>query len=832
MTARAYKRVIATTIMVLILLPMFQVYAVGDVTNEQSLMQIETAQDVLIINERHKLAYFGWHMASQMPSTGWDLLNRTLGWATSYILPNETKIVFFTLDGTVTPEPGNEDAAAVYDWLGTAGYMIENIELHPMGDAGTLPSTYYYGFDLVLYWNVEGVNSTNIVASGVPFITVSAPQSADMGIGTGMYTTYEERDVFYVVNNNYHPTMTYPLGPLLFESAMVVDATEATEQGRVLVKTEVESVGPEVEMSLMQNVSVSQVGSANMSLVINVPEGPLADMYRDMFFTEPPVDPEVEVPVPENRTEPQTIELEEGVRDLSLLGDINGDGVINIQDIVIAALAFGSELGGSKWNPYADLKNDGLIDICDLVTIGVNFGGKRPPLPEITVPVREVLHQGIFMEQYVLLGFDATIVDSKILPRGENNETRISLDCYSPQLAKLNSSSWRINVGPQDEEAANASAEFMATKIQYIQQILRRLPGDQVHLYNWVMRIRLPSAADFLNVGELNGSNWSVDFGGGSYMECNLTALSTEVVVNETMVVTEHNITASEEYLLTAFSQYKVFHIDYSLAGSSGQIASVTEPCTAGEDWERHWWYTISPGTWATFPWFGPGCTGVVLVTPRLDIHWYIGWHIRWWKTRWFHSEVSVTPKIKVQALFSAWASVKTAMHFTIGVWSHRFRFWVGIVPVWAKLRLTIGAGMEINAKGEASVSVTLKDEAWFKAGVRWERDKGWSYIWGRGWGSSREGPYISAKANLWIKPKATARLSMLFYDSGGPYVSATVYAPMSITCSPRNWSIDLKLRVVVGVTMAGWLKRLLKISPCWAHTLWHGTLGSWSGTW
>jgi hypothetical protein len=100
------------------------------------------------------------------------------------------------------------------------------------------------------------------------------------------------------------------------------------------------------------------------------------------------------------------------------------------------------------------------------------------------------------------------------------------------------------------------------------------------------------------------------------------------------------------------------------------------------------------------------------------------------------------------------------------------------------------------------------------------------------GWGSSRSGPTIKAKANLWIKPKATAWLAMLFYDVGGPYVSATVYAPMSITCNPREWSINLKLCVVVGVTMAGWLKRLLKISSCWAYTLWHGTLGSWSGTW
>jgi len=66
-----------------------------------------------------------------------------------------------------------------------------------------------------------------------------------------------------------------------------------------------------------------------------------------------------------------------------LQGDINGDGIVNIQDIVIAALAFGSEAVDDpntpwnetgNWNPDADLNSDGIIDICDLVIIGVNFG--------------------------------------------------------------------------------------------------------------------------------------------------------------------------------------------------------------------------------------------------------------------------------------------------------------------------------------------------------------------------------------------------------------------------------------------------------------------------
>lgn len=60
-------------------------------------------------------------------------------------------------------------------------------------------------------------------------------------------------------------------------------------------------------------------------------------------------------------------------------GDVNDDGIVNIQDVVIAALAFGSSVGepnslGEPYNPDADLNNDGIINIIDLVIIGVNFG--------------------------------------------------------------------------------------------------------------------------------------------------------------------------------------------------------------------------------------------------------------------------------------------------------------------------------------------------------------------------------------------------------------------------------------------------------------------------
>ena len=58
-----------------------------------------------------------------------------------------------------------------------------------------------------------------------------------------------------------------------------------------------------------------------------------------------------------------------------VLGDLNGDGKINIYDIVLAARAYKSTPEDQNWNPLADLAPPyGIIDIYDFITIIYYFG--------------------------------------------------------------------------------------------------------------------------------------------------------------------------------------------------------------------------------------------------------------------------------------------------------------------------------------------------------------------------------------------------------------------------------------------------------------------------
>lgn len=61
-----------------------------------------------------------------------------------------------------------------------------------------------------------------------------------------------------------------------------------------------------------------------------------------------------------------------------LLGDLNDDWRVDIRDVSIVALAFGSYPNHPRWNPNADINNDNKIDIKDIAIVAKNFGRHDP----------------------------------------------------------------------------------------------------------------------------------------------------------------------------------------------------------------------------------------------------------------------------------------------------------------------------------------------------------------------------------------------------------------------------------------------------------------------
>jgi len=58
----------------------------------------------------------------------------------------------------------------------------------------------------------------------------------------------------------------------------------------------------------------------------------------------------------------------------TIIGDVNGDGKVDIIDLSTVGSVFGTTRGSANWNVAADLNNDGVIDITDLATVASHFG--------------------------------------------------------------------------------------------------------------------------------------------------------------------------------------------------------------------------------------------------------------------------------------------------------------------------------------------------------------------------------------------------------------------------------------------------------------------------
>lgn len=58
----------------------------------------------------------------------------------------------------------------------------------------------------------------------------------------------------------------------------------------------------------------------------------------------------------------------------AIAGDVNGDGKVDMQDVILVLDAFGSYPGHPRWNPSCDLNTDLKVDMADLTIVLNNFG--------------------------------------------------------------------------------------------------------------------------------------------------------------------------------------------------------------------------------------------------------------------------------------------------------------------------------------------------------------------------------------------------------------------------------------------------------------------------
>jgi parallel beta-helix repeat protein len=63
---------------------------------------------------------------------------------------------------------------------------------------------------------------------------------------------------------------------------------------------------------------------------------------------------------------------------IRLLGDVNGDGRVDLRDLALVARAFGSTPTSPNWNPACDFYRNGIVNMKDVALVARNFGQHYP----------------------------------------------------------------------------------------------------------------------------------------------------------------------------------------------------------------------------------------------------------------------------------------------------------------------------------------------------------------------------------------------------------------------------------------------------------------------
>ena len=197
--------------------------------------------NIIILSNGGRRAYFGFYIFSSFQGEVKRLFQSTLEWAVGLTTRPEKRILLFTYNNDfVWPVTYlQEDGYLLYHWLLDNGYP--NITTHAQGEIDDLSTEYFQDYDLILYWNQYGYDSTTAILSGVPFVSTSSMHARDMNIATGPAVRHR-RSNFCVVDNNWPPTSVYSLGEIRLNPQLYVYGMELSENGVAVITTECQSI--------------------------------------------------------------------------------------------------------------------------------------------------------------------------------------------------------------------------------------------------------------------------------------------------------------------------------------------------------------------------------------------------------------------------------------------------------------------------------------------------------------------------------------------------------------------------------------------------------------
>lgn len=176
------------------------------------------------------------------------------------------------------------------------------------------------------------------------------------------------------------------LGPL--SDQINIGALVTTDQGDIIDKLETTpmSTSPPERPNLSLDPPVATSGSTitatgtgftpndNISIIFNHATVSVAEVEFDGSFQASLTIPELPVDYYMIDAIDDSHNIGVTMFTLTFGADLNRDETVNILDISIVAMAFGTEPGDEQWNEIADLNNDQIVNVLDISTVAMDFG--------------------------------------------------------------------------------------------------------------------------------------------------------------------------------------------------------------------------------------------------------------------------------------------------------------------------------------------------------------------------------------------------------------------------------------------------------------------------
>jgi len=176
------------------------------------LMGVAYAADLLVVDDEQWTAFFGFYGSTYFADQPEKLFSDTVSWAIGGANPADTAVLLFTYDGTLSDgNPANVDAIGFFNLLSTGGFS-------PVVDSrlNFATRTDYDNIDLVIFPNFDYSDASapspaNVIAAGLPFITMEPAHTDELNIGTGVTVFSGTVTHGLVVDNDHVITDEYAL---------------------------------------------------------------------------------------------------------------------------------------------------------------------------------------------------------------------------------------------------------------------------------------------------------------------------------------------------------------------------------------------------------------------------------------------------------------------------------------------------------------------------------------------------------------------------------------------------------------------------------------------